>query len=90
MSRVKGSPHAEGLNQPVLSGVLSLIECAPLNEGVGAVYIAKESDITILCVSEWRDSRKALSSVVEELKFAKANLVGVVFLTAGYSDNKAF
>lgn len=90
VSRVKGSPHAEGLNQPVLSGVLSLIECAPLNEGVGAVYIAKESDITILCVSEWRDSRKALSSVVEELKFAKANLEGVVFLTAGYSDNKAF
>ena len=90
VSRVKGSPHAEGLNQPVLSGVLSLIECAPLNEGVGAVYIAKESDITILCVSEWRDSRKALSSVVEELKFAKANLGGVVFLTAGYSDNKAF
>lgn len=90
VSRVKGSPHAEGLNQPVFPGVLSLIECAPLNEGVGAVYIAKESDITILCVSEWRDSRKALSSVVEELKFAKANLGGVVFLTAGYPDNKAF
>ncbi|WP_251197533.1 hypothetical protein [Anaerotardibacter muris] len=86
-TRVKGSPHAQSLNTINLPEIVTLIECAPISEGVGAVYIAKEADITILCVCEWRDSRKTLSSVVEELKFAKASIGGIVLLTEGRLEN---
>lgn len=86
VTRVKGSPHAEGLTPIALPEIVTIVECAPISEGMGAVYIAKDVDVTILCVSEWRDSRKALASVVEELRFAKAEIGGVVFLTAGYAE----
>lgn len=86
VSRISGNPHAEGFSHATIPGMVAIVECAPLSEGMGAVYIAKDTDITILCVSEWRDSRKALAAVMEELRFARAELGGVVFLTSGYSD----
>lgn len=90
VSRIKGNPHAEGFSSVPMLGVISIVECSPLSEGMGALYIAKETDVTILCVSEWRDSRKVLSSIVEELKFVKANLGGAVFLTSGYLKDEFF
>lgn len=86
VTRVKGSAHAQSLNSVSLPEIVTIVECSPLSEGMGAVYIAKDADITILCASEWRDSRKALASLVEELRFAKAEIGGVVFLTTGYSE----
>lgn len=90
VTRIKGNPHAQSLNAISLPEITTIVECAPLSEGMGAVYIAKEADITILCASEWRDSRRALFSVVEELKFAKVKLGGVVFLTTGYPEKGRF
>jgi hypothetical protein len=83
VSRVPGNPHAEGFRAVKVPGVVKIVECAPLSEGMGAVYIAKEADLTILCVSEWKDSREALAFTVEELNFAKANIGGVIFITEG-------
>ena len=90
VSHLQGNPHAQGMNVIPRPGIVTIIECAPINEGIGAVYIAKEADITILCVTEWVDSRKALSSVVDELRFAKAKIGGVVFLTTRYSERSFF
>lgn len=90
VSRVQGNAHAEGFNHVSLPGIVTIIECAPLSEGVGAVYIAKEADITILCATEWRDSRKALAAIVEEFRFAKIKLGGVVFLTSRYPEKSLF
>ncbi len=90
VSRTKGSAHAQGLGVKVLPNVLSIIECPSLIEGMGAAYIAHEADLTILCAHEWNDSRTALSQVTEELKFAKANVGGVVLLTSRYSDKDSF
>lgn len=84
VSRVQGSAHAQSIGTIALPGIVSIIECPPLSEGVGAVYIAREADITILCVCEWMDSCKALDAIVEELNFAKANIGGVVFLAGKY------
>lgn len=50
----------------------------------------KEADITILCATEWRDSRKALAAIVEEFRFAKIKLGGVVFLTSRYPEKSLF
>ena len=80
--RVKGNPHAESIGNVSLPGIVSIVECSPISEGMGAVYIAKEADMTILCIREWLDSRKALTSIAEELKFAKANTIGAIFLTS--------
>lgn len=79
--RIKGNPHAEGFNDVPLPGVISIVECSSISEGMGAIYIAKEADITILCVREWLDSRKALTNLVEELMLAQCNIAGVVFLS---------
>lgn len=89
VSRVQGNPHAQGMSVVPRPGVVTLIECAPISEGMGAVYIARDADVVILCVTEWADSRKLLASVVEELQFAKANLGGIVFLTERYSEKNA-
>lgn len=89
-TRVKGNPHAQSFNVAALPEIVTIIECAPLSEGMGAVYIAKGADITILCVREWSDSRKELAAVVEELNFAKAKIGGVVFLTSGYGKRDRF
>lgn len=86
VTRVKGSPHAESLTSIALPEIVTIVECAPISEGMGAVYIAKDVDLTILCASEWRDTRKALASAVEELRFAKAEIGGVVFLTTRYAE----
>lgn len=90
VSRIQGNPHAQGMNAISRPGVITLIECAPISEGMGAVYIARDADITVLCVTEWVDSRKMLAAVVEELRFAKVRLGGVVFLTSRYYDNESF
>lgn len=84
VSRTQGNPHAQGLNTVPRPGVVTLVECAPISEGMGAVYIARDADIAILCVTEWADTRKSLASIVEELRFAKAKLGGVVFLSSSY------
>ena len=52
--------------------------------------LRKEADITILCATEWRDSRKALAAIVEEFRFAKIKLGGVVFLTSRYPEKSLF
>lgn len=90
VSRIHGNPHAEGFQHVDRPDAVTIVECAPISEGMGAVYIAKEADVTILCVTEWGDSRRALSAVVDELRFAKANLGGVVFLTSRYSEKGFF
>lgn len=90
VSRVQGSAHAQSLNAISIPGVVTIVECAPISEGMGAVYIAKDCDITLVCATEWSDSRRALKSIVDELRFAKANLGGVVFLTSRYSEKSLF
>lgn len=82
-TRLRGNSHAQGLKQVSRMGAATVIECAPMSEGMGAAYIARDSDVTILCVAEWTDSRKTLAELVAELRFAKANLCGVVFLASG-------
>lgn len=79
---IKGDAHAEGLSNMSLQGIVTIVECPPLSEGMGSLYIAKEADLTVLCAQEWVDSREALTNVVRELKFAKASIAGVVFLSA--------
>lgn len=90
VTRMKGNAHAQSLNSVALPGITTIVECASLNEGMGAVYIAKDADITILCATEWVDSCDALAAVVEELRFAKATLCGVVFLSAAYSEKTLY
>lgn len=83
VSRVKANAHAQGLKTNQQAGTTLVVECPPLYEGMGAAYIAREADITLLCVTEWLDSRKVLKNVTNELNKAKANLGGVVFLVDG-------
>lgn len=77
---VKGSPHAKKFQVSVPEDAAIVVSCEPLDAGMGAAYIAHNADATILCVSEWTDSRKQLASTVSELELAKANIAGVAYL----------
>lgn len=60
--------------------ILTVYCCEPISEGMGAAVTAHTADATILCVSEWTDSRRQLRSTINELDLANANLVGMVYV----------
>lgn len=77
---VKGSPHAKRFQVSVPEDAAIVVSCESLEEGMGAAYIAHNADATVLCVSEWTDSRKQLTATIQELELAKANIAGIVCL----------
>lgn len=81
--RVKADAHAQGLRIEKAAGTAMVIECFPLSEGMGAAYIARDADLTVLCATEWLDSRRVMENVVSELNLAKAKFGGVVLLVDG-------
>ena len=77
---VKGSPHAKKFQVNVPNDAAIVVSCEPITMGMGAAYIAHSADATILCVSEWTDSKKQLVSTMRELGLAKANIAGIAYL----------
>ena len=77
---VKGSPHAKKFQVSVPDGAAIVVSCEPLDDGMGAAYIAHNADATIICAAEWTDSKKQLASTVQELNLAKANIAGAVII----------
>lgn len=77
---VKGSPYARKFKISVPEDAAIVVCCPPLDAGAGATYIANNSDATILCVTEWADSKRQLRATIRELRLAKANLAGLAYL----------
>lgn len=77
---VKGSPHAKKFQVTVPPDAAIVVSCEPLSVGMGAAYIAHNADATVLCISEWTDTRKQLLSTIRELELAKANIAGIAYL----------
>lgn len=77
---VKGSPHARKFKVSVPDDAAVVVCCPPLAAGAGASYIANSSDATVLCVTEWTDSKRQLLATMRELELAKANLAGLAYL----------
>lgn len=77
---VKGSPHAKKFQVSVPADAAIVVSCEPLDEGMGAAYIAHSAEITVLCVSEWADSKKQLAYTIRELELARANIAGIAYL----------
>lgn len=77
---VKGSPHAKKFQVSVPEDAAIVVSCEPLDAGMGAAYIAHNADVTVLCVSEWTDSKRQLASTVGELELAGASIAGIAYL----------
>ena len=77
---VKGSPHAHKFKVSVPEDAAVVVCCPPLAAGAGASYIAHSSDATVLCVTEWTDSKRQLLATMRELELAKANIAGLAYL----------
>lgn len=77
---VKGSPHARKFKVSVPEDAAVVVCCPPLAAGAGASYIASSSDATVLCVTEWTDSKRQLLATMRELELAKANIAGLAYL----------
>lgn len=77
---VKGSPHARKFKVSVPEDAAVVVCCPPLAAGAGASYIASSSDVTVLCVTEWTDSKRQLLATMRELELAKANIAGLAYL----------
>lgn len=77
---VKGSPHARKFKVSVPEDAAVVVCCPPLAACAGASYIANSSDATVLCVTEWTDSKRQLLATMRELELAKANIAGLAYL----------
>lgn len=77
---VKGSPHARKFKVSVPEDAAVVVCCPPLAAGAGASYIANSSDVTVLCVTEWTDSKRQLLATMRELELTKANIAGLAYL----------
>ena len=77
---VKGSPHARKFKVSVPEDAAVVVCCPPLAAGAGASCIANSSDATVLCVTEWTDSKRQLLATMRELELAKANIAGLAYL----------
>lgn len=77
---VKGSPHARKFKVSVPEDATVVVCCPPLAASAGASYIANSSDATVLCVTEWTDSKRQLLATMRELELAKANIAGLAYL----------
>lgn len=77
---VKGSPHARKFKVSVPEDATVVVCCPPLVAGAGASYIANSSDATVLCVTEWTDSKRQLLATMRELELVKANIAGLAYL----------
>ena len=58
-----------------------VIACKSISESVDTAYEANKASVTVLAVAEWNDSLKDVERALHELALAKANLVGIVFVT---------
>lgn len=77
---VKGSPHARKFKVSVPEDAAVVVCCPPLAAGAGASYIANSSDATVLCVTEWTDSKRQLLATMRGLELVKANIAGLAYL----------
>lgn len=57
-----------------------VVLCQPISQGVGASYCAREAQATVVVVRAWKDSLRELAVVLNDLKLAKANIIGVAFV----------
>lgn len=53
---------------------------APLTEDASGYFEAQKADATLICVATWKSTASSLASILEELKLAKANVVGIVLV----------
>lgn len=61
-------------------GDVSILSHLPLTEDVGGYFEVQKADATLVCVTAWKSTAPSLSSVLEELKLARANIVGIVLV----------
>lgn len=59
---------------------LSIYCCPSLDDGVAAIYYSHIASATVICARKWDDSVRVLESVIRELSYAKANIVGIALL----------
>lgn len=58
-----------------------VIACDGLTESADAAFAAHEADATLLVVAEWYDSLRDVEHTLHELKIAKANTIGIVYVS---------
>lgn len=60
-----------------------VVACNPLDEGMEAIYQAREADATVVCVQKWLDSQEKVADVLAELQLARVRVVGLALLDSG-------
>ena len=59
-----------------------VVGCRSIVNSADAAYEAHAATVTVLVVSEWDDSLKDVERTLHELRIAKANVVGTVFVAS--------
>lgn len=79
--------HAEYLYTDAPLADLNIIDCKPLSQGAGAVYLSRNADVVILAVHKWSDSARDIRRILNEFAIAKVSLSGAVLISENNSIN---
>lgn len=60
---------------------VSIRACRPIRDSAEALYVAHDSSRTILCATEWADTKRQVSYTIGELKRVGANVCGIVLVS---------
>lgn len=71
---------SEGPSGDTGNSSIRIEACDSIEESIVGARIAKEASVTIVTAVCWKDSEPTLCGVLEELRLASANVVGIVLL----------
>lgn len=57
-----------------------VVACKSIEQSADTTYEAHKASVTLLVIAEWNDSLKDVERTLHELKIAKANVAGILFV----------
>lgn len=62
------------------SGLIEILECPSISQGMVGAYAAREASATVICARAWKDTSDDLQRTLRELELAEARPAGLILL----------
>lgn len=94
--RFEGVDERDGLKAPIdhLAGAVRVVEASPLDSSIEGIYLAHDSDVSMIVVAKWKDSIGGIEKAIEKMELSKTNvacfvLVNDAALVAGCNNGQS-
>lgn len=58
---------------------IAVYPCGSVASSADALWCARQSDATVVCVRQWSDALERFAEVLDELRLAGSKVVGIVY-----------